>query len=112
MADSKHDILFVVDVARFDSVESLEDLVSSGDGVNQLVRGRAMATLSVDFDGHYGHSSEEASGTAPDVSFFKVGDVVEAVDFIHSLKATFLNHGQGTTGALFSRLPQESHCFI
>lgn len=93
-------------------MKSLEDLVCCSNRVNELVRSGSMTSLAMNFNSYHSHSSKEASRAAPNIALIEVRDIVEAIDFINTIKTPFLNHGESTTRTFFGWLPEKSNCFI
>jgi hypothetical protein len=63
-------------------------------------------------DFNYSDSSEEPTFAASDVPLIEVRNVVQAINFVHSIETPLFNHGKGTSWTLFSWLEEQSNSFV
>lgn len=111
-ADREDYVLLVVDAPRLDRIQGLVDGSSGVDRVTELMRCAAVAALPDNADLDCCHFGKEAARANPNVAFVKLGHVVESVDLIDAVEASFLNHRLSATRALLCRLIKDAYSLV
>lgn len=98
-------------VAADDGLKGLHHLAGHGHGVDTVVGQSRMATFAMDGDFEFVARRHDGARAERELTHFKAGPVVHAVDGLHGklFKQTILNHFTCTATALFCRLENEIH---
>jgi len=112
MADRQHEILFTADIPTLDSMKTFKYLASTGYGVYEIVRSRAVSTLALYFDFQLGRTGEKRPRADTNITFVEIRNVVHSVHLVHVIEAAFFDHWLCSTRTFFSRLEKEPHTFV
>ena len=112
LSDGEDEILPRVNISRFNQVEVLHYRGSTRYHICEIMRNRTVPTLSLDNHLDTTYRCHHWSFLNTDLSLPKIRHIMHSIDFIDTIKATFLYHRESTPWPLLCWLEKKTDAAI